>query len=237
LSQKAVYTVNTDVLSSIVTKDKLQNLLTTAVAQGNKAVQDANSGFMSGSASTTNIVKSITQNIQSITNQYTYSDFQSDLSNIKANQLVNIKGLVAAGDCKISDISQDMVLKNLAKNISNRLTERVADISNQLSSSQYNDVNQSATATGPLQDIGAMFSGPAKWIVLAILVFILLIIVAWKFFGSGAGNSSTVLPPLNPENWPPYQPPLQYQTQMQYPQQYQTLEQTSMPGSYGMYRQ
>jgi len=207
LSQKSVYTINTDVLSATVNKDVLSNMLKTAVGQAASTVQSASSGFLSGAAGTTNIARVITDNTQSIVNNYSYSDFQNDLSNIKANQLVNIKGLVSNGVCNIANISQDMVLENLAKNISNRLTERVADIANDLTSQQQTDTNQSVTSTGVFQDLGSMFesignifSGPIKWVVLGILVLILAIIVGWKLLSSGSSG-----PAMAPFSMPPVQ--------------------------------
>jgi hypothetical protein len=197
ISQKSVYTINTDVLSSTVNKDVLKSILSSAVGQAASTVQSASSGFLSGAAGATNIARVITENTQNIVNNYSYSDFQNDLSSIKANQLVNIKGLVSNGTCSITDISQDMVMENLAKNMSNRLTEKVADIANSLTSQQQSSTNQTAASTGALQDldgvfssIGDIFSGPIKWVILGILLFVIIMIVAWKLMSSGGESDS-----------------------------------------------
>jgi hypothetical protein len=194
ITQKAVYTINTDVLSTVVNKDVLNNMLTSATGQAVAAVQSASAGFLSGVAGATNISRAITENTQNIANNYSYSDFQNDMASIKSSQLVNIKGLVTNGVCNISNISQDMVLENLSKNISNRLTQRVAEIANSLTSNQTSDTNQTATSTGVFQDLGGMFSsigeiftGPIKWIVISVLVLIVLILVsygAYRLMGS-----------------------------------------------------
>lgn len=222
ITQKAVSTINTQALSQIVNSSQLQNILTSAVTQGANAIQNASSGSLAtANISQSDITALTNSNISNVAQSYKYSDFQADLSNINQIQSTNISGLVVAGECNISNISQDMVLENLAKTITDRLTQQVTDIANSTTLGQTSSSQQSAATTGVFQDLGSMFSdigniftGPVKTFIIAaavVLLFIVILLIAWRSSGSSEPEQQ-MLPPLQTEMYAqpnPYMRPYQ----------------------------
>lgn len=177
LTQKAVYTINTQVLSNVVNKDNLSKMLTTATKQAADTAQKTTSGgLFSGNSISDNTTKIINNNIQSIVNSYSYNDFQSDLSQIQASQIININSLVSNEVCNISDLSQHAVLESLAKNISKRLISKTADIVNKASTTQSTKTSQDSETKG-LFDFS--FLMPVM-VIIALLFIMFVIIIAWR---------------------------------------------------------
>jgi len=199
IDQTMVTTININALSSIVTKDTLNNILVDAVSQASKANQSIESDFISASGSASDSTTTKSEVIQHIVSNYTYNDFQSDLQRIDNEQKIGISNVVAR-NCNLGDINQNMQLNSIAKNIAEKLTSSAIKLAADLGIDQSSSADQDVEAKGIFSNLGELFSGPFKWIAIGMIasvffIFVLIIgIIIYRSISSSSNHSPTAVP-------------------------------------------
>lgn len=184
ITQKNISKVNFSNLSDVMTEERLQSMLTSAVKQTAETDQDVNAAFMSGATDNSDATITKNRNINRVVSNYKLSDFRANLAELSGKQLINIANNEVDTDCDISNLSQTLELDVLAANIGESLTKSFADVVLDAESEQDSKTSQDNEAGGIGDVISAFFSGLsgllggwALYLIALIVVVIVLVFV------------------------------------------------------------
>lgn len=223
VSQKAIATINTSIMSKNMNQNTLSSMLTNAAQQASDSDQNATANFLANTLSktdTSSSTKTVNDVINTVSNSYTLNDFQNDMQSINADQTMNFANMSSDKKCTIKDLSQYASLDIVSKNISDRMTTTLTDLLTKTDYDQAVKNHQVATSTGPLEGlakvfgaIGDIFTGPIGYAIVAMVLIIGVIIVVVIIMKMSGGRRQ-----MYPMGYPNMNPNM-YQG----------------PGSYGMY--
>lgn len=192
ISQKMVASIDFNKLTNSVSENTLKQSLQSAVQKSVEADQSVKTAFLGGAASTEAQSKTLNENISKLANSYTYNDFLSDVQQAKSLQETNLTGIDITSSnpdkpCTLGDISQDITLSILSKNIAEKMIKNAGSSASRLDLDLSESAKQSVVTEGPgealakiFAGIGSMFTQPILMMLFVFILFVAIIIGAYK---------------------------------------------------------
>ena len=200
-------------LASVVTRNEVQAMMTNAVLQAAETDAGADLEFGAIANSTTSNVKTKTENINRVVNSYGLNQFTDDMQKMALMQEVRILDLGGENceNIEIGNISQDIYMEMVVKQIAETATEAFASLIADNKTEQTGTSKAFLKATGPIGDlgraaanilegagkmIGAAISAPIMMMVGLIMVFVVIgfIIRTMGKLGKGDSGADTGMP-------------------------------------------
>ena len=128
ISQKQVVKYDFNRISEVVNSTELQKILTNAAVAATEKDQAVKAEFLSFGASTSDETRNYQENISRVVNSYTYTDFTNDVLQAKAAQEIGFDTIEAGGNCDFSNISQDIHLQIIVRQIASNMTKMFEQI-------------------------------------------------------------------------------------------------------------
>ncbi|MHB1954270.1 MAG: hypothetical protein ACYCOU_11035 [Sulfobacillus sp.] len=195
ITQTMIARINFQALSQSIDKNTFHKMIHNAVKQGAQAAAKTAQHFMSSGTSTS--VDQTTQNeqINQISNSYSFSDFTKDLQSVKTEQNLGIMDLTSMPGmaCNISNITQYMYLDVLASMVSKHLTSALQKIASNSVTTQTTAAKTAAKSAGPISDItGGIskvttgifgnISKTVEYVIIGVIAAVVLAFVAFLAF-------------------------------------------------------
>jgi hypothetical protein len=201
VNQTMSATINTNALAKSVDQNQLTAMLQNAVKQATNADQTVKSDFMGGGASASDSTTTYNTNVQKVAASFTYQDFLNTLQQVNTAQSANFSNISSSSYCTLKDISQNMSFNLISKSIGDKLTQAYLNLQNTNDISQSQTSKQDVSSTGPISDLLNLFSGPFGMIMVAVIasvVFIIIIVIAFRMSGSHPRRILPQIPPFSP---------------------------------------
>jgi hypothetical protein len=186
ISQKIVATINFNQLSQSINENSLRQILSSAVNKTLETDQKLKTSLGGSSSNSTDRTRTLNENINKIVNNYSYSEFTTDIQSASASQSINFKDMEIISTnpnvpCTIENISQDIALDILSKNIAEKIIKNSVDGSTKLDLDVSKKTTQNVTAEGAGEAVGSIFSSIGELILQPFILFglfLLIIIIA-----------------------------------------------------------
>lgn len=217
INQDMQVTTDFKQMTKVITKDKYDQAMTSAIDSAVKSNSDVTSGFMSNGANVNNTTNNYNTNINKVLNSFSYSSFQSLVQQMDQSQNVGFSGMnlvctektpinpTCGAHICMGGITQNMVVTLIASQIADTMTSTIMDLAIEGATKASQDNSTTVTSTGMFQDLGNAISGIVGSIGSAIgtmfsipiiitgliLVAIVVMVLAWKYF---SGSSSEKIP-------------------------------------------
>lgn len=192
-SNTAKVTFDFSRIANTMNEIKYNNLMTNAVSSALDATNKATNGALSAgnAANVLNLNQTANETISRLVNSYSLSDFNNLMAQMTVNQKSTISNVVidgGGGSCTVASGNNAAELTFTASVISNAVSTSLAKMIQEANVASTTKADNSVTSTGLIQDlgnaissiftsIGDIFTGPFKYIILIIGLFILVSVI------------------------------------------------------------
>lgn len=162
LTQKSVISYNFSMIETSYDESSFTDMIRNSVDKTLKENLTVKSEALNGG--TTGVVNNVDQSynnsVDRLVNSISYNDFKNIMSEMKSRQTINLSGMKLAGKyCKITDLSQDVMMEYACKLMSDKVTKEFTSIAKENAVKTNTDVSNSFSASGLIGDLGRGISG------------------------------------------------------------------------------
>jgi hypothetical protein len=171
ISQNMQVSTNFSQMTKVITEEKYNANMATAIDNAVKSNTEATTGFMSSGSNVTNETTNYHNNISKVLKSFNFNSFQSLMQKMDASQKIRYGNLhfSCTPETKIDPAcgaqicmggqTQHMVLTMIASQITDTMSKTIEDIIQTAQTKSKAESTTTVKATGMLQDLGTALSG------------------------------------------------------------------------------
>ena len=155
ITQRSVIRYDLSKINTSASYNQVKSSISAGVSNALNSSASVRKGALSlaGDMGVSNENEAVGKLVNRITNSYTYDNFSNDVMSLNSNQVISVKNIIAkTGDCNLNNLDQRIVLKALASQISQTISQNTIEALTKSSISQTTTTKTDYTQTGILQD-------------------------------------------------------------------------------------
>lgn len=211
IQQKMVVKYNFSRIAQVVNQTELKRMLQNAVENAVQKDQNVKAEFLSFGASTADQTRNYQENVSRVVNSYSHNDLTNDIMTAQAQQEIGFDTIEAGGNCDFSNISQEVHLEVIIKNMSSNMTAMFQQIVEENKTKSTTETSQTVESTGLFGDVGRAVGGIVDslgglvgsafavpvLIIVGFIMFLVLIGIVMKVFMSGSSEMPAEQPVID----------------------------------------
>jgi hypothetical protein len=200
ITQTMVTSFNFKQIAQSMSQADFSNMMTNAATAAVQSTSSISSGFLAGTGSqnVTNTTNVTNNNVNQLTSNFTYNNFQTLMNSVNNSQTVVLNGITVTCPASnptfnISNISQNITMDMVASQISSNITSQLVTLLQQNTSYLTASNSTTVTNTGFFQDLFNGLSslvGSSQYAIIAIVIVIIVIIFAMIYMLSSSGSTT-----------------------------------------------